>query len=130
MEAADLELIIPLELKINAFKSFFEFIIIFLVIFEFFDKNLFQFFKFSEGCGLNINFWFGNFFNIKIIKLLKSLFNLYNSNNQTIGIMNIRVYPDMDLSQNEVINLLGEYFLSKGEKLKSQEYFNLLNLKK
>ena len=32
--------------------------------------------------------------------------------------------------RNEVINLLGEYFLSKGEKLKSQEYFNLLNLKK
>lgn len=31
--------------------------------------------------------------------------NLYNSNNQTIGIMNIRVYPTMDVSQNEVINL-------------------------
>ena len=32
--------------------------------------------------------------------------------------------------RNEVINLLGEYFFSKGEKLKSKEYFNLLNVKK
>lgn len=31
--------------------------------------------------------------------------------------------------RNETINLLGEYFLNKGEKLKSEEYFNLLKNK-
>ena len=42
---------------------------------------------------------------LKINSELPFAANLYNSNNQTIGIMNIRVYPDMDVSQNEVINL-------------------------
>ena len=42
---------------------------------------------------------------IEINSKLPFAANLYNSNNQTIGIMNIRVYPDMDVSQNEVINL-------------------------
>lgn len=42
---------------------------------------------------------------IKINSELPFAVNLYNSNNQTIGIMNIRVYPGMDVSQNEVIHL-------------------------
>ena len=42
---------------------------------------------------------------VKIHSSLPFAANLYNSNNQTIGIMNIRVYPTMDVSQNEVINL-------------------------
>jgi hypothetical protein len=53
--------------------------------------------------------------NNKTQELLESANIIINSNSQW---------------RNEVINLLGEYFLSKGEKLKSQEYFNLLNLKK
>ena len=39
---------------------------------------------------------------IKINSELPFAANLYNSNNQTIGIMNIRVYPGMDVSQNVV----------------------------
>lgn len=42
---------------------------------------------------------------VKIHSSLPFAANLYNSNNQTIGIMNIRVYPTMNVSQNEVINL-------------------------
>lgn len=42
---------------------------------------------------------------IKINSEVPFAANLYNSNNQTIGIMNIRVYPGMDVSQNEVIHL-------------------------
>jgi len=42
---------------------------------------------------------------VKIHSSLPFAANLYNSNNQTIGIMNIRVYPTMNISQNEVINL-------------------------
>ena len=53
--------------------------------------------------------------NNKTQELLESANIIINSNSQW---------------RNEVINLLGEYFLSKGEKLKSQEYFNLLNVKK
>jgi|TARA_B110000503_G_scaffold133841_1_gene211940 hypothetical protein len=42
---------------------------------------------------------------VKIHSSLPFAANLYNSNNQTIGIMNIRVYPTMDVTQNEVVNL-------------------------
>ena len=42
---------------------------------------------------------------IKINSELPFAANFYNSNNQTIGIMNIRVYPGIDVSQNEVIHL-------------------------
>ena len=50
---------------------------------------------------------------IKINSELPFAANLYNSNNQTIGIMNIRVYPDMDVSQNEVIHLFDSTFMKQ-----------------
>ena len=67
---------------------------------------------------------------LNLIRYKKTIFLAKNNKTQDLLESANIIINSNSQWRNEVINLLGEYFLSKGEKLKSQEYFNLLNLKK
>ena len=67
---------------------------------------------------------------LNLIRYKKTIFLAKNNKTQDLLESANIIINSNSQWRNEVINLLGEYFLSKGEKLKSQEYFNLLNVKK
>ena len=64
-----------------------------------------------------------------LIKIKKALY-LFSLDNESLIIDTLNPIINSDsIWKNQSINLLAEYFLSKGEKIKADEYFKLLNLK-
>ena len=64
-----------------------------------------------------------------MIKIKKALY-LFSLDNESLIIDTLNPIINSDsIWKNQSINLLAEYFLSKGEKIKADEYFKLLNLK-
>ena len=62
-----------------------------------------------------------------LIKIKKALY-LFSLENESLIIDTLNPIINSDsVWKNQAINLLADYFLSKGEKLKADEYYKLLN---